>query len=111
MGWNKVVTLEIGGQSNEVRRLINTRDAAICLLEDWPKKRGYFYTRAVKGCTQALKGELDHADARIYLIDAARDASLAVQVSLGPGVLDDFEYEIAEICDAMAFENCVHAAA
>ena len=106
MGWNRVVTLEIVGRQRQVRRIANTRDAAMCLLRDWPKKAGYYYIRALKGCARALKGELDDDDARFYLIDAARDAALNVQVSLGPSVLTGFEYEIAAICDELAFDIC-----
>jgi hypothetical protein len=105
MGWNRVVTIEITGRCNQVRRIVSTRDAAICLLRDWPKKRGYYYLRAVNGCARALKGELDDDDARFYLIDAARDAALNVQISLGPTVLDAFDYELAEICDEIAFDS------
>jgi hypothetical protein len=104
MGWNRVVTLEIVDQNRHVRRIASTRDAALRLLRDWPKKAGYYYIRAVNGCAKALRGELDDDDARFYLIDAAKDAALNVQVSLGPSVLTEFEYEIAAVCDELAFE-------
>jgi hypothetical protein len=105
MAWNRVVTLEISKDSHKVKRIVNTREAAICLLRDWPIKSGYLYLRAVKGCARALKGELDEANARLYLSDAAVAAALRIQVSLGPSVLDEFDYQIAEICDQLAFED------
>lgn len=105
MAWNRAVMLEISEDSRKVKRIVNTRDAAICLLRDWPNKSGYFYLRAVKGCARALRGELDEADARLYLSDAAVDAALRIQVSLGPSVLSEFDYQIAEICDQLAFEE------
>lgn len=104
MQWNRVLTLEIFGANGKTMRVANTKEAAACLLRDWPKKSGYYYLRAVKGCAKALKGELDDADARFYFHDAALDANMRVQVSLGPAVLPNFDTEIAEICDALAFE-------
>jgi hypothetical protein len=106
--WNRTVTIEIAGRTHIVARIENTRDAAYCLLRDWPVKRGYYYHRAVLGCARALKGELSDEDARFYLTDAARDAHLPFMVSLGPAFLDQFDYEIAAACDEMVFQETIH---
>ena len=105
MQWNRVLTVEINGQTRKTRRITNTKDAAICLLRDWPKKSGYYYLRAVSGCASALKGELDDAGARMYFEEAALDANVRVQLSLGPAVLPEFDYEIAAVCDSLAFDD------
>jgi hypothetical protein len=103
--WNRTVTIEINEKSHAVARIENTRDAARCLLEYWPRKTGYYYHRAILGCTRALRGELPDEDARLYLTDAARDAQLSCIVSLGPAVLDPFDSEIAAVCDQLVFEH------
>lgn len=104
MQWNRVITLEIRRQPPEIRRIASTKEAAICLLRDWPRKKGHLYTRAVRACADALKGELDDAGARHFLVDAAREAAMRVQISLGPWVLQAFDYELAAVCDALAFD-------
>lgn len=103
--WNRAVTIELAGKMRIVARIENTRDAALCLLRDWPIKRGYYYHRAVLGCTMALKGELADEDARFYLTDAAEAAHLPFMVSLGPAFLNGFDYEIAAACDEMVFQE------
>lgn len=102
--WNRTVTIEINEKAHAVARIENTRDAARCLLSVWPHKSGYYYHRAILGCTRALRGELPDEDARLYLTDAAHDARLSCIVSLGPAVLDPFDSEIAAVCEQLAFE-------
>jgi hypothetical protein len=102
--WNRAVTIEFGGERHIVKRIDNTKQAAICLLREWPRKKGYYYHRAIRGCTMALKGKLADEDARFYLIDAAADAHLRYTVSIGPAVLDKFDSEIAAVCDELVFE-------
>jgi len=103
--WNRAVTIEIAGERLIIARIENTRDAAHCLLEDWPVKRGYYYQRAILGCTMALKGKLSDEDARFYLTDAAADAHLPYMVSLGPAYLDEFDSAIAAVCDESVFND------
>jgi hypothetical protein len=105
--WNRAVTIEIGGEKRVVKRIDNTKQAAICLLREWPRKKGYYYHRAIRGCTMALRGKLADEDARFYLIDAAADAHLRYTVSIGPAVLDKFDSEIAAVCDELVFEPTV----
>ena len=105
--WNRALTIEIGGERRVIARIENTRDAAHCLLGDWPIKRGYYYHRAIRGCTMALKGQLSDEDARFYLADAAEDAQLSYMVSLGPAFLDKFDSEIAAVCDELTFRDTV----
>ncbi|MDB5524477.1 MAG: hypothetical protein JWM58_2240 [Rhizobium sp.] len=104
-GWNRAVTIEMGGESRVVARVASTREAAYLLLQDWPKKSGYYYHRAIVGCTMALKGKLTDEDARFYLTDAATDALMPYVISLGPAYLDAFDAEIAEVCDQNVFKD------
>jgi hypothetical protein len=103
--WNRAVTIEIAGKRRIIARIENTRDAARCLLDYWPVKHGYYYHRAILGCTMALKGELSDEDARFYLTDAAADAHLPYMVSLGPAYLDEFDSAIAAACDEAVFQD------
>ncbi len=103
--WNRAVTIEIAGEKRIIARIENTRAAAHCLLEYWPAKRGYYYHRAILGCTMALKGQLSDDDARFYLTDAATEAHLHFMVSLGPAYLDEFDSAIAAACDESVFRD------
>lgn len=103
--WNRIITIEIGTKTHAVVRIQNTRQAAQCLLGDWPIKAGYCYHRAILACTRALRGELPDEDVRFLFTDAVDDAHLPYIVSLNTTLLDSFDSEIAAICDAIAFEE------
>jgi hypothetical protein len=103
--WNRIITIEIGTKTHIVVRIENTRQAAECLLGDWPAKSGFYYHRAILACTRALKGELPDEDARFLFTDAIDAAHLPYLVSLNNISLDTFDTEIAAICDTIAFEE------
>lgn len=107
--WDRIITIEINGK-RRVARIANTRDAAYCLLEDWPVKNGFSYHRAILGCTKALKGEASDEEAQFCLTDAAEDARLPFVVSLGAANLDTFDSEIAAICDELVLQDLMMSA-
>ena len=103
--WNRIITIEIGTKTHMVVRVENTRQAAECLLGEWPVKSGFYYHRAILACTRALKGELPDEDARFLFTDAIDDAHLPYLVSLNNVARDPLDTEIAAICDEIAFED------
>lgn len=103
--WSRIITIEIGTKTHMVVRVENTRQAAECLLGDWPRKSGFFYHRAILACTRALRGELPDEDARFLFADAIDDVHLPYLVSLNNASKDALDSEITAICDAIAFEE------
>jgi hypothetical protein len=95
--WSKVVWLEIG-DANPVRlRISNSRQAAECLLERWPRKNNKAYKHAVMGCSRALKGLISDEIARIFLMEAAKAAGYNFAVTKNENSMSKLEAEIAEI--------------
>lgn len=95
--WNKVVWLELG-EENPVRlRISNSRQAAECLLERWQRKNNKAYKLAVMGCSRALKGLISDEIARIFLMEAAKQANYKFTVTKNENSVSRLEAEIAEI--------------
>jgi hypothetical protein len=84
-------------------KIASTQDAALCLLEDWPEKKGKAYHRAILGCTKALKGDISPIAARLCVLEAAEGANLPFELSDASADVDPFTAEIAEICNRIAF--------
>ena len=95
--WSKVVWLEIGDDKPVRVRVSNSRQAAECLLERWPRKNNKAYKHAVMGCSRALKGLISDEIARIFLVEAAKQANYAFTVTRNENSVSKLEAEIAEI--------------
>lgn len=95
--WSKVVWLEIDGDRPARLRISNSRQAAECLLERWPRKNNKAYKHAVLGCSRALKGLISDEIARIFLVEAAKQANYAFTVTKNENSVSKLEAEIAEI--------------
>lgn len=95
--WSKVVWLEIGDDNPVRLRISNSRQAAECLLERWPHKNNKAYKHAVMGCSRALKGLISDEIARIFLVEAAKQANYAFTVTKNENSMSALEAEIAEI--------------
>lgn len=104
--WNRFVTIEIKGQTTTVVRDIRTtREAASCLLTDWPKKSGEEYKRAIIECTNVLKGDLPEEAARYSFIVAAKAASVMARVSNDILESDAFIADLTEACTLSLFNE------
>ena len=95
--WSKVVWLEIGDDNPARFRISNSRQAAECLLERWPRKNNRAYKHAVMGCSRALKGLISDEIARIFLMEAAKSAGYTFTVTKNEKSVTKLEAEIAEI--------------
>ena len=95
--WSKVVWLEIGDVNPARLRVSNSRQAAECLLERWPRKNNKAYKHAVMGCSRALKGLISDEIARIFLVEAARSAGYKFHMTKNEQSISKLEAEIAEI--------------
>jgi hypothetical protein len=95
--WSKVIWLEIGDQNPVRLRISNSRQAAECLLERWQRKNNKAYKLAVMGCSRALKGLISDEIARIFLMEAAKQANYNFTVTKNENSLSTLEAEIAEI--------------
>ena len=95
--WSKVVWLEIGDVNPARLRVSNSRQAAECLLERWPRKNNKAYKHAVMGCSRALKGLISDEIARIFLMEAAKSAGYSFTVTKNENSMTKLEAEIAEI--------------
>jgi Protein of unknown function (DUF982) len=76
--WSSSVILQIRTESSEMLAVTNTREAAHCLMADWPDKRGDAYHRAVRTCGLVLCGLVLPEAARRAFLDAARESSIVV---------------------------------
>jgi uncharacterized small protein (DUF1192 family) len=95
--WNKVVWLELGDENPVRLRISNSRQAAECLLERWQRKNNKAYKLAVMGCSRALKGLISDEIARIFLMEAAKQAGYSFTVTKNENSISRLEAEIAEI--------------
>ena len=95
--WSKVVWLELGDENPVRLRISNSRQAAECLLERWPRKNNKAYKLAVMGCSRALKGLISDEIARIFLMEAAKQANYKFTVTKNEASVSQLEAEIAEI--------------
>lgn len=95
--WSKVVWLEIGDVNPLRLRVSNSRQAAQCLLERWPRKNNKAYKHAVLGCSRALKGLISDEIARIFLVEAAKQAGYKFHLTKNEQSVSKLEAEIAEI--------------
>lgn len=95
--WSKVVWLEIGDDNPVRLRVSNSRQAAECLLERWPRKNNKAYKHAVMGCSRALKGLISDEIARIFIMEAAKASGYNFTVTKNENSMSKLEAEIAEI--------------
>lgn len=109
--WSKVVWLEIGDDNPVRLRISNSRQAAECLLERWTRKNNKAYKLAVMGCSRALKGLISDEIARIFLMEAAKQASYKFTLTKNENSVSKLEAEIAEItAQLISAERVQHAA-
>ena len=99
--WSKVVWLEIGDVDPVRLRISNSRQAAACLLERWPRKNNKAYKHAVLGCSRALKGLISDEIARIFIMEAAKSAGYSFTVTKNENSVSKLEAEIAEITERL----------
>ncbi|MCB1444998.1 MAG: DUF982 domain-containing protein [Rhizobiaceae bacterium] len=99
--WSKVVWLEIGDGNPTRIRVSNSRQAAECLLERWSRKNNRAYKHAVMGCSRALKGLISDEIARIFLVEAAKQANYSFTVTKNENSVSKLEAEIAAITDQL----------
>lgn len=95
--WSKVVWLEIGDENPVRLRISNSRQAAECLLERWRRKNNKAYKLAVMGCSRALKGLISDEIARIFLMEAAKQAKYSFTITKNENSVSTLEAEIAAI--------------
>ena len=75
------VTIETAA-AGRLRTVTSVREAAECLLGEWPKKgRGDHYRRAVRACHDALEGAATAESARHAFIRAALEAGILVRTA------------------------------
>jgi hypothetical protein len=73
------VTIETA-RVDRLRTVTSVREAAECLLEDWPEKgRGDHYRRAIRACHNAIAGEVTPGSVRHAFIAAAQEAGIFVR--------------------------------
>lgn len=109
--WTKIVWLELGDENPVRLRISNSRQAAECLLERWPRKNNKAYKLAVMGCSRALKGLISDEIARIFLMEAAKQANYSFTVTKNENSISKLEAEIAEItAQLLAAEHAQHVA-
>ena len=76
--WAKPVRVMLGTPS-QMRIVASTRDAAECLSDYWPLKRGFAHRTAQEACLTVLAGEELTYVARLAFIEAAREAGILVE--------------------------------
>lgn len=95
--WTKVIWLEMGDHDPVRLRISNSRQAAECLLERWQRKNNKAYKLAVMGCSRALKGLISDEIARIFVMEAAKQANYNFTVTKNENSVSKLEAEIAQI--------------
>jgi hypothetical protein len=78
--WHEPVVLELGG-FGRYRTIRNTREAAECLLAQWPVREGVAYTAAIRMCGHVLRGDQPIDYARQDFIAAAVEAFIHIQTA------------------------------
>lgn len=79
--WVKQVLVEIELEDETaVLHVINTREAAVCLMSLWPHSRGPAFVEAVRACNAAIDGKADDESARDAFLAAAVEAEIAVPI-------------------------------
>lgn len=76
--WDKSVELQLHGTGG-YRTVRSTEDAAICLLERWPRGSGRAFVRAQEACLDGLDGKLSAARVRDAFISAAQEADIHIR--------------------------------
>ena len=77
--WSQSVVVEIQHEGENGHLVIsNTSDAAECLAQLWPDLESPEFARARVMCDMALKGQLEHAQARSAFVEAAQEAEIMV---------------------------------
>lgn len=76
--WNSSVVLHMNLESGEMRAVTNTREAAHCLMVDWPDTRGDAYHKAVRTCGLVLCGFVGPEASRVTFLAAARESDIYV---------------------------------
>jgi hypothetical protein len=66
------------GRVGHYRRLGSVREAAECLIDQWPKNRGVAYLAALHACLDALRGTVSTETARQAFIAAAREVDILI---------------------------------
>jgi uncharacterized protein DUF982 len=77
--WHSSVIIQLKLGSSEVRAVTNTREAAHCLMVDWPDTRGEAYHKAMRTCGLVLCGFVNPEASRGTFLAAARESSIYVQ--------------------------------
>ena len=73
-------------QVGRLRTVTSVREAAECLLEDWPEKgRGDHYSRAIRACRNALAEKVTTSSARNAFIQAAQEVDIFVRAEARKG--------------------------
>lgn len=73
-------------QVGRLRTVTSVREAAECLLEDWPEKgRGNHYSRAIRACRNALAEKVTTSSARNAFIQAAQEVDIFVRAEARKG--------------------------
>ncbi|TCV69408.1 uncharacterized protein DUF982 [Neorhizobium sp. R1-B] len=75
--WAIPVSVELHGAGDH-DLIFCTRDAANCLLEDWPVDDGEHFHQALRTFMLVLDGKAEPEDARDAFVAAAEEAGLVV---------------------------------
>lgn len=81
--WDKSVELQLHG-TGAYRTVKTTEDAAICLLERWPRGTGQAFFKAQAACLDGLDGKLPAAKVRQAFISAAKEADIHIRSTDDP---------------------------
>jgi hypothetical protein len=100
--WNRVVTVDMG--DNRVYSIRTSREAAWCLLDDWPAEKGNAYRNALRACAVALKGQAPDVVVRFLFVSAALDASFLVSTSADIREHDTVLADLTEVVSRGLFE-------
>jgi hypothetical protein len=101
--WNRVVTVDMG--DNRVYSIRTSREAAWCLLDDWPAEKGASYRNALEGCASALKGHAPDVAVRFLFVSAALDAKFLVATSADILEHDTVLSDLTEMVSRDLFER------
>jgi hypothetical protein len=74
--WNAPVICHMRRASTVSFEITNTREAAHCLMADWPEARGEAYHKAIRICGLVLCGFVAPDASRRSFIDAAKESSI-----------------------------------
>src|SRR4029453_12103684 len=76
--FERLVVIEQPGRVGQYRRVGSVREAAECLIDQWPKNRGVAYLAALHACLDAVRGSVSTETARQAFIAAAREVGILI---------------------------------